>query len=781
MHIAAKIMEHTEAGLEFDLPKNRSSIIKVIGVGGGGSNAVNHMKRMGINGVDFIVCNTDQQALEHSPVENQIQLGVNLTEGMGAGANPNIGRKAAEETLEEVRELLRGNTKMVFITAGMGGGTGTGAAPVIARCAKEMKILTVGIVTKPFKFEGKIREKQAQEGIEELRKHVDSLIVINNDKLREVYGNLSFRSGFAKADEVLATAAKGIAEVITYHFTTNIDLRDVRTVLENSGTAIMGSAAAGGSNRAKDVVEQALDSPLLNDNHIKGATNVLLLIVSSGGEHEITMDEMSVINEYIQTQAGGDTNVIMGIGIDDDLGEKIHVTVIATGFPANQHAALTGKEDARVVHPLEDDQAIETSVFEKSFNNIDTPEKPLRTKTENQPDLFSSFTPKETVIHTLDEADEPSAQTDIEQPTVAPVAASTNLTVVGVLEDHAIDESVEAQNEIDWIEEIIETESDEPVLEEEPFSESDMVADNTAAEFGVEEEDDFEIDEKIEISAVVEEYANEVVFEFDAKEATNLDMLWEEDDEEEVILNALEETRTIEVLEGEEDDLTFELDDIDGEGIYIAPPAGAAEPETEETSYDPFDMRIESALHGKIEETRKKEEIQAEKLNEPLTPKTTPEPETRIVHTLEDLRELEQKLQVTKPVQEEKPEIPKIAAQKAPPPKSEDMLNFEVKTKEPSTAKQEQVVDEDFLNRPLTPAAWQKIMERKSRLEAFNYTFKHAQSTMLEREPAYRRQGIEVETGNYSDKSAVGRMMLSGNADQTEIKTNNSFLHDNVD
>jgi cell division protein FtsZ len=320
--------------ISFDLPKNQSSVIKVIGVGGGGSNAVNHMFGMGIRGVDFAVCNTDAQALTNSPVPNKIQLGVTLTEGLGAGANPVVGCESAQESLEEIKQLLEKNTKMVFITAGMGGGTGTGAAPVIAAAAKEMGILTVGIVTMPFQFEGSNRKQQAEKGIEALRNNVDSLIVINNNKLREVYGNLGFKAGFAKADEVLATASRGIAEVITHHYTTNIDLRDAKTVLADSGTAIMGSANASGENRANEAISKALDSPLLNDNHIKGAKNVLLLIVS--GNEEITIDEIGEINDHIQTEAGGSANIIMGIGEDESLGSDISVTIVATGFNADQ-------------------------------------------------------------------------------------------------------------------------------------------------------------------------------------------------------------------------------------------------------------------------------------------------------------------------------------------------------------------------------------------------------------------------------------------------------------
>ena len=285
--------DNIDLGIAFDLPKNQSNVIKVIGVGGGGSNAINHMFKQGIKGVDFVICNTDAQALNNSGVPNKIQLGIDLTEGLGAGANPEIGSKAAIESAEDIKNMLNVNTKMVFITAGMGGGTGTGAAPVIAQMAKEMDILTVGIVTMPFSFEGKIRNDQAQIGIETLREHVDSLVVINNNKLRDVYGNLGFKAGFSKADEVLSTASKGIAEVITHHYTQNIDLRDAKTVLSNSGTAIMGSAISSGSNRAQEAIMKALDSPLLNDNKITGAKNVLLLIVS--GNEEITIDEIGEI------------------------------------------------------------------------------------------------------------------------------------------------------------------------------------------------------------------------------------------------------------------------------------------------------------------------------------------------------------------------------------------------------------------------------------------------------------------------------------------------------
>ena len=342
--------------LPFDLPKNQSNVIKVIGVGGGGSNAINYMHSKGIKGVDFVVCNTDSQALENSPVENKIQLGITLTEGLGAGANPKIGEQAAVESFDDIRKMFETNTKMVFITAGMGGGTGTGAAPIISKLAKEMDILTVGIVTMPFNFEGKIRHDQAKTGIEKLRKQVDALIVINNNKLRDIYGNLGFKEGFAKADEVLATASKGIAEVITHHYTQNIDLKDAKTVLSNSGNAIMGSAEASGSKRAIEAISSALDSPLLNDNRITGAKNVLLLIVS--GNKEITIDEIGLINEYIQERAGHSANIIMGIGEDISLESSISVTVIATGFDPNQQQEIIHADPKKIIHSLDGNNEI---------------------------------------------------------------------------------------------------------------------------------------------------------------------------------------------------------------------------------------------------------------------------------------------------------------------------------------------------------------------------------------------------------------------------------------
>ncbi|WP_312510427.1 cell division protein FtsZ [Chryseobacterium culicis] len=326
-------------GFSFDLPKGNSSIIKVIGVGGGGNNALKHMYEKGIHGVDFVICNTDAQTLDNNPVANKVQLGTSITEGLGAGADPEVGEKSAIESIEDIKAAMGQNTKMVFITAGMGGGTGTGAAPVIAKVAKDMGILTVGIVTVPFSFEGKRRLEQAENGLEKLRNNVDSLIVINNDKLRQQFGNLGFKQGFSKADEVLTNAAKGMAEVITGYFDVNIDFRDAKSVLQNSGTALMSTGTASGENKAEEAVRKALDSPLLNDNKITGAKNVLLLIRS--GAEEVTMDEIGIIMDHIQKEAGNTADIIFGVGADEELGDAVSVLVIATGF-SNDNKKFAG-------------------------------------------------------------------------------------------------------------------------------------------------------------------------------------------------------------------------------------------------------------------------------------------------------------------------------------------------------------------------------------------------------------------------------------------------------
>ena len=436
--------------ISFNMPKTQSNTIKVIGVGGGGSNAVNHMFTQQIKGVDFVICNTDSQALENSSVPNKIQLGANLTSGLGAGANPEIGAQAAKESMQEIQQMLNTQTKMVFITAGMGGGTGTGAAPIIAKIAKDMDILTVGIVTMPFAFEGRRRSKQAQEGIDQLRQNVDSLIVINNNKLREVYGNLGFKAGFSKADEVLSTASRGIAEVITHHYKQNIDLHDAKTVLSNSGTAIMGSAKEEGTNRAKTAIVKALDSPLLNDNKITGAKNVLLLIVS--GTNEVTLDEIGEINDFIQVEAGFEANIIMGIGEDHELGDAISVTIVATGFAADQQSNITNTEVKKIVHTLEDEQK---AIYNFS-DNVVSKTPIVKEPTENI---------EKRIIYVLEEDDEIDSQQNTEEVSMDLIPSSDFIRNSSVVYDEITTENISEEDFIitNILPEIKEDTIDQPI------------------------------------------------------------------------------------------------------------------------------------------------------------------------------------------------------------------------------------------------------------------------------------------------------------------------------
>ncbi len=400
---------------KFDLPKHHKSIIKVIGVGGGGSNAVNHMFSQGIKDVEFVVCNTDSQALKISHVPNKLQIGVNLTEGLGAGANPEVGKNAAIESKEDIRDLLGNDTKMVFITAGMGGGTGTGAAPVIARIAKEMDILTVGIVTAPFIFEGKKKFSQAQKGIEELKESCDTVLVILNDKLREIYGNLSIGNAFGQADNILTTAAKGIAEIITVAGYVNVDFQDVRTVMHNAGAAVMGSAQTKGENRARKAAEEALASPLLDNRDILGAQKILLSIIS-GEQAELQMDELSEITEYIQEQAGDDAEVIFGHGVDAELEDYIRVTVIATGFDRSQSGA-TGprlqEEDDRRVFDLERPRQAELFERDNSVNEASSQEMTSRTVPEEKPAPQPAPEPTYSFVRPVNRLDEDEEEDDL--------------------------------------------------------------------------------------------------------------------------------------------------------------------------------------------------------------------------------------------------------------------------------------------------------------------------------------------------------------------------------
>lgn len=382
--------------MKFEMLKDKSSIIKVIGVGGGGGNAVNHMYRQGITGVDFIICNTDAQALESSPIPNKVQLGASLTEGMGAGSIPEVGKNSAIENIEDIKTMLGSTTKMLFITAGMGGGTGTGASPIIAKAAKELDILTVAIITTPFSFEGKRRKMQADDGLEELKKYVDSYLVISNDRLREIFGNLTLGSAFAQADDILTTAAKGIAEIITVPGYINVDFKDVKTVMRESGVCIMGSYAADGDNRALAAVEGALASPLLKDNEIEGARYILLNI--SSGVKEVTMDEVSIITDYIQDKAGLSADLIWGNCIDENLDEKISVTIIATGFQTTEQRekdkqnvkkiSLLTPEEAPLVKPVE---PVNSFITPKEAPVSNEPVLKVQPEEAKQPDLFGDL------------------------------------------------------------------------------------------------------------------------------------------------------------------------------------------------------------------------------------------------------------------------------------------------------------------------------------------------------------------------------------------------------
>ena len=650
--------------ISFDLPKNQSNVIKVIGVGGGGSNAINHMFKQGIKGVDFIVCNTDSQALQNSPVPNKIQLGVNLTEGLGAGANPEVGQQSAIESIAEIEKMLDSNTKMVFITAGMGGGTGTGAAPVIAQLAKDRDILTVGIVTIPFQFEGKVRSEQALAGVERLRKQVDSLVVINNNKLREVYGNLGFKAGFSKADEVLATASRGIAEVITHHYTQNIDLKDAKTVLSNSGTAIMGSAAASGEDRAKQAISSALDSPLLNDNKITGAKNVLLLIVSGTDEaNEITIDEIGEINDYIQAEAGFNANIIMGVGEEETLGDAISVTVIATGFNVEQQAEIVNTEPKKIIHSLEDDQ--------KSVHVLLN-------------DTIASLSVNEPIFE-VPELNEVIAKNE------APVVEEVTQKIVFSLD-----------------------EVEEPV---------------------------FEINESvatIDLVPTTDFLKNiEVTFEIVAATAQN---------NFEIITPQI---REIEVKDPEfviaKEDFNFEL--------------------------DLFDIKSESQVENTIvfdltEETRSLEV--KDLIN--VVPVTEVNQNGIIKYSLEDYLEIETQIEATKEVNMVNEPV-------------DEELNFTMKKE---VEKLENNIHFDAVS-PLEMSIEETLKfraeERKLKMKDFNHKFNNnnAQIDEYEKEPAYKRMGIDLTSAPSSNNNQSRMSLGTDSNDDIQLRSNNSFLHDNVD
>jgi cell division protein FtsZ len=669
----------------FDLPKNQSNVIKVIGVGGGGSNAINHMFRQGIIGVDFVVCNTDSQALQTSPVPNKIQLGVNLTEGLGAGAKPEIGQQAALESIEEIEKMLDVNTKMVFITAGMGGGTGTGAAPVIAQLAKERGILTVGIITIPFQFEGKNRYDQAMEGVERLRKQVDSLIVINNNKLREVYGNLGFKAGFSKADEVLATASKGIAEVITNHLTMNIDLKDAKTVLSDSGTAIMGSYVASGADRARIAIQSALDSPLLNDNKITGAKNVLLLITF--GSDEITIDEISEINEYIQSEAGHNANIIMGIGEDEKLGDSISVTVIATGFNIEQQIEIVNAEPKKIIHSLDGEQKVEHNL---TPNAVVTPtisfEEPIA-KVETVEAAAPIETPAEPVTKIVFDLND----FEVEQPQIVQAPVSDLIPTTDYIKN------------LDVFFENVSAEFQTPVASSPVY--------NTAAPVA---------------QHVVE--AVQPVQEF------------------EIISNSV---REIEVIDPE---FVVGMDDFN-------------------FSLDLFDSKVEKTTNTVVFELS--EETKDIKVNEAVQffPVTELGEEGIIKYTLEE--ELEEAFE------------PAASIQVAAEPIDEE-INFTIKQKEPVA--EPISFDPNFNFDGVSPVEMSieeilksRAEERKSKLKNFNHKFNNPNRIDdLEKEPAFRRLGLDVTS--MPNQNPPSRMSLGMDSnDDVQLRSNNSFLHDNVD
>ena len=660
------MMSNEEFGsISFDLPKNQSNVIKVIGVGGGGSNAINHMFKQGIKGVDFVVCNTDSQALQNSPVPNKIQLGVSLTEGLGAGANPEVGQQSALESIEEIEKMLDTNTKMVFITAGMGGGTGTGAAPVIAKLAKERDVLTVGIVTIPFQFEGKVRSEQALQGVERLRKQVDSLIVINNNKLREVYGNLGFKAGFSKADEVLATASRGIAEVITHHYTQNIDLKDAKTVLANSGTAIMGSATATGESRAKDAIVDALDSPLLNDNKITGAKNVLLLIVS--GTNEITIDEIGEINDHIQAEAGYNANIIMGVGEDETLGEAIAVTIIATGFNVEQQNEIVNTEPKKIIHALEEEQKLVSDLTQKSVVSS-----------------FDFATPA---------AEQPKQEAKPEPPKEEKIVFSLN--------DVAEEE-----------------EKSEP---EQPMAEAGLIP--------------------------TTDYIN------------NLDVFFE-------IVSPVKEEPKKQVSQADFNPVIKDVREIE-----VKDPEFVIAPKEEQISFS-FDLSTDNVKREEKTLFSLDEEAKDIKVKDPVqvVPMTELN-ETGIVrYSLEEYLEKENELLNSKP--EVKTEEEPVAEE----------LNLTLKKAEEPVKAQTVQNDVSPVEMTIEDSLRLRAEERRKKMKEFNYKFHNSSARIdeIEKEPAYNRMGIDLHSAP-ADNSKSRFSLGTDSNDDLQLRSNNSFLHDNVD
>ncbi len=710
--------------ISFDLPKNQSNVIKVIGVGGGGSNAINHMFNQGIKGVDFVICNTDAQALENSAVPNKIQLGIDLTEGLGAGANPKIGEQSAVESMAEIKSMLTTNTKMIFITAGMGGGTGTGAAPIIARMAKDLDILTVGIVTIPFHFEGAMRNEQAQIGVENLRQNVDSLVVINNNKLRDVYGNLGFKAGFSKADEVLATAARGIAEVITHHYTQNIDLRDAKTVLSNSGTAIMGSATSSGANRAQIAINKALDSPLLNDNKIAGAKNVLLLIVS--GTEEITIDEIGEISDHIQTEAGHGANIIMGVGDDETLDGSVSITVIATGFDAEQQNEITNTETKKIIHTLGEEAKAQLDLTP----NVTATQVVLPPQTKR--DVTTSEVSQEPIIvHTLFEEDpqEPEAvQESIPQTQEVPFEgyiATTDLIKNINVESNLVDIHFLAEFEQLVINEI--SVNNFEVIQPEIVSPKAIEGHELTEFTPVEQEAvaDFEINDIEEDSIPEKETTQEPMLMFDMP-------LHDSPHEQDVVVHSLEEP----VVAQEQEEPALEI-----------------EPQPEVVAADVEDIEVTDHLEVvPVSEVSKGGVV------------------TR--YSLDDYTAKEEEL--TGATAAQAPQVTEVL--------EEEELVFETKIVEPAPQEKElENAPLDPMNTPISKLLIEGAEERKRKFKDFNYKFRNSASKIddIEKQPAYKRAGIELD--DVSSEVHLSRTSVSDDDDEIELRSNNSFLHDNVD
>ena len=772
--------------LDFDMPKHRSSVIKVIGVGGGGSNAVNYMKSQGIRGVDFIICNTDVQALEYSSVENKVQLGVNLTEGLGAGANPKVGEKAAIESYSSIQSILGTTTKMVFITAGMGGGTGTGAAPIIAKAAREMGVLTIGIVTVPFHFEGGLRLRQAETGIEKLKEHVDSLIVINNNKLREVYGNLGFKTGFNKADEVLATAAKGIAEVITHHYNVNIDLRDAKTVLKDSGTAIMGSSKASGSQRAIKSVQGALDSPLLNDNHIQGARHVLLLIVSGNREHEITFDEIGEINDYIQSQAGKQVDIIMGIGEDEQLNDAIQVTIVATGFNAsNPVGTLKPAEQELIVHEL--DSISEKSDTDDSQININI------TKNEDtsaQFDLFGSPQGKRIndelntdQVDNIDPAEDPLGS--------EPSQINDDEQIIYQLEDEESKIKIRFDNEEDKL--------NNDTIEEIPEENNILNAEDPISK--VNNYDLMEID--MNISSAV----NEEAFEEPLTQNENSPRVFDAFSMDAPVNELIPETSP----ESKEENIEFELEKSIEEPFETIT---TIHPEINKIADDPESSIINDAHSKFLDKNETDENL---KNQSSIEAKDTEAEDTKAKEkviqqfSLDDLRALENELLEPNEKSQgfiettSKDELTKSEIADSPMKQLDDDIDSNT-TSIREKAEKEQDLDSPFTLRneenlnqesltPINPDqdsiddSMQRLAnQRRAYLQNFNHQFgKNVKLVAMAEEelqkPSFERNGVDLPEGNapHSQENKKSNFGLSGEDDDIEFLTHNSFLHDNVD